>query len=65
MNFPKPYNMRQLRRLIGMIAFHKKLITNCLEITRPIFALHSSHKYSKKAMKWTKDADNVFREVMK
>ena len=36
-NFPKPLNMRQLRRLIGMIAFYKKFIPNCSEITRPNF----------------------------
>ena len=48
-NFFKPSNMRQLRRLIGMIAFYKKFIHNCSEITRPIFALLSPHKYSNKA----------------
>ena len=63
-NFPKPSNMRQLRRLIGMIAFYKKFISNCSEITRPIFALLSPHKYSKKAIEWTKDADDAFQEVL-
>ena len=64
-NFPKPSNMRQLRRLIGMIAFYKKFIASCSEITRPIFALLSPHKYSKKAIEWTKDADDAFQEVLK
>ena len=63
-NFPKPSNMRQLRDLIGMIAFYKKFIPNCSEITRPIFALLSPHKYSKKAIEWTKDADDAFQEVL-
>ena len=63
-NFPKPSNMRQLRRLIGMIAFYKKFIPNCSEITKPIFALLSPHKYSKKAIEWTKDADDAFQEVL-
>ena len=63
-NFPKPSNMRQLRRLIGMIAFYKKFIPNCSEITRPIFSLLSPHKYSKKAIEWTKDADDAFQEVL-
>ena len=56
--------MRRLRRLIGMIAFYKKFIPNCSEITRPIFVLLSPHKYSKKAIEWTKDADNAFQEVL-
>ncbi len=63
-NFPKPSNMRQLRRLIGMIAFYKKFIPNCSEITRPNFALLSPHKYLKKAIKWTNDADDAFQEVL-
>ena len=63
-NFPKPSNMRQLRRLIGMIAFYKKFIPNCSEIARPILALLSPHKYSKKAIEWTKDADDAFQEVL-
>ena len=63
-NFPKPSNMRQLRRLIGMFAFYKKFIPNCSEITRPIFALLSPHKYLKKAIEWTKDADDAFQEVL-
>ena len=63
-NFPKSSNMRQLRRLIGMIAFYKKFIPNCSEITRPIFSLLSPHKYSKKAIEWTKDADDAFQEVL-
>ena len=62
-NFPKPSNTRQLQPLIDMIAFYKKFIPNCSEITRPIFALLSPHKYSKKAIEWTKDADDVFQEV--
>ena len=53
-NFPKPSNMRQLRRLIGMIAFYKKFIPDCSEIARPIFALLSPYKYSKKAIEWTR-----------
>ena len=57
--------MRQLRRLIGMIAFYKKFIPNCSEITRPIFALLLPHKYSKKAIEWTNDADDAFQELLK
>ena len=56
-SFPKPSNMRQLRRVIDVIAFYKKFILKCSEITRPILALLSSHKYSKKAIERTKDAD--------
>ena len=63
-NFPKPSNMRQLRRLIGMIAFYKKFIPNCSEIATPILALLSPHKYSKKAIEWTKDADDAFQGVL-
>ena len=63
-NFPTPSNMRQLRRLIGMIAFYKKFIPNCSEITRPIFALLLPDEYSKKAIEWTKDADDAFQEVL-
>ena len=63
-NFPKPSNMRQLRRLIGMIALYKKFIPNCSEITKPIFALLSPYKYSKKAIEWTKDADDAFQKVL-
>ena len=63
-NFPKPSNMRHLRRLIGMIAFYKKFILNCSEITRPIFALLSPHKYSKKSIELTKDAEDAFQEVL-
>ena len=40
-SFPEPFNMRQLQRLIDVIAFYKKFILNCSEITRPIFALLS------------------------
>ena len=49
-NFSKPSNMRHLQRFIGMIAFYKKFIINCSESTRPIFALLSPHKHSKKVV---------------
>ena len=63
-NFFKPSNMRQLRRLIDMNAFYKKFIPNYSEITRPIFALLSPHKYSKKTIEWTKDWDDAFQELL-
>ena len=47
-----------------MIAFYKKFIPNCSEIIRPIFALLPPHRYSKKAIEWTKDADDAFQEVL-
>ena len=62
-NFPTPSNMQQLQCLIGMIAFYKKFIPNRSKITRPIFALLSPHKYSK-AIEWTKDAEDVFQEIL-
>ena len=63
-NFPTPSNMRQLQCLNGIIVFYKTFIPNCSEITRPIFALLSPHKYSKKAIEWTKDAEDAFQEVL-
>ena len=55
--------MRQLRRrLFGVIAFYKKFISDGSKITRPNFALLSPHRYSKKSIKWTRDADDAFQE---
>ena len=64
MNFSKPYNRRQLQRLIDVIAFYKKFIFNCLEITRLIFALLLLHKYLIKEIEWTRDTDDAFLEVV-
>ena len=57
--------MRQLGRLIDMFAFTKSLfaiVQKSLDLY--IFALLSPYKCSKKAIEWTKNADDGFREVM-
>ena len=63
-NFPKPSNMRQLRRFVGIIAFSKKFIPKCAEIMRPIYALLSPQRYSKKAVLWNDEAEKAFHEII-
>ena len=63
-NFPKPSNMRQLRRFVRMIAFYKKFIPKCAEIMRPIYALLSPQHYSKKVVLWNDEAEKAFHEII-
>ena len=62
-NFPKPSNMRQLRRFVGMNAFYKKFSPKYVEIMRPIYALLSPQRYSKKAVLWNDEAEKAFHEI--
>ena len=56
--------MRQLRRFVGIIAFYKKFIPKCAKIMRPIYALLSPQRYSKKAVLWNDEAEKAFHEII-
>ena len=63
-NLPEFSNMRQLQRLISLIASYKKFIPNSLKITWLIFALLSPYEYTKQDIECTKDEDDAFQEVI-
>ena len=62
-DFPKPNNMRQLRRFLGMIAFHKRFIPHAADILAPLNRLLSPRHHSRKLVDWNEEALAVFDKI--
>ena len=52
---PPPTNVRELRRILGMVNFHHKLIPNCAKIIFPMTKLLRKSNNAK--FVWTPEAD--------
>lgn len=56
-DYPRPRNVTETRRLMGMIGWYRKFIPNFSSISAPITDLL---KKTTKTYKWTLEADNAF-----
>lgn len=59
--FPKPENIQQLRRFLGMINFYRRNLPKAAEVQAPLTAyLAKSKKNDKTPISWTTDAETAF-----
>lgn len=61
--FPKPENVQQLRRFLGMINYYRRNMPNAAEVQAPLNAyLVNSKKNDKTPIKWTSEAEAAFEK---
>ena len=60
-NFPKPSNVTELRRFLGLINFQRKFIQNCSSIAKPLSKLTGLPK--KTVLKWDDDMNIAFEKL--
>ena len=64
--FPKPENISQLRRFLGMINFYRRSLPKVAEIQSPLNKLlGNSKKNDKTPVSWTPDAEKAFQKYKK
>lgn len=62
--FPKPKNITELRRFLGMVNFYRRSLPKAAEIQKPLTALlHNAKKNDKTPIIWNKDLDTAFDKV--
>lgn len=60
-NFPKPKNVQELRRFLGMLNFYRRFISNASMNQTPLHAyLSNSKKHDKSPVSWTDGAIAAF-----
>lgn len=62
-DFPKPNDVTQMRRFLGMLNFYRNHIPKAVE-SQSILSryLHNAKKNDRTPIQWTPDADSAFRE---
>lgn len=64
--FPKPKNIQQLRRFLGLMNFYRKSLPDAAKFQEPLNAyLHDSRKNDKREIPWTTQADEAFEKCRK
>lgn len=60
-NFPKPTNVNEIRRFLGLINFQRKFIPNCSSLCKPLSELTGENR--RKKIEWTVERDEAFKEL--
>lgn len=58
MNYKKPENVKQLRRLVGLITWYRRFIPNAAELMKPLTDLIEKDNHRK--IDWTSEAEEAF-----
>lgn len=65
-DYPKPRNIEELRRFLGMINYYRENIPNAATIQAPLHAyLHKTKKRDKTVIEWTENASQAFENCKK
>lgn len=60
-NFPKPSNVKELRRFLAMINFYRRFIPHAAETQVPLLQYQKGNKKNDKSpIKWSTEAENAF-----
>ena len=62
-NYPKPTNVTELRRFLGLINFQRKFIPRCAEISKPLTQLTGQSKKTK--IEWNAELDYAYERLKK
>ncbi|CAK8676854.1 unnamed protein product [Clavelina lepadiformis] len=62
-DFPKPTNMRDLRRFLGMINFYRRFIPKCSTLLAPLNKMIKPSQRGKKPIDWITEANEAFDKV--
>ena len=59
-NFPRPSNMKQLRRFLGMLNYYRRFIPAAAATLQPLNRMLSPRKYSRQTLRWNEEAEQAF-----
>ena len=64
-NFPRPRNLKQLQRFLGMINFYHRFLPNISNLLTPLYSLASSlhTQNQKKFDSWSEGCNNSFNKA--
>ena len=62
-SFPKPTNLRGLRRFLGMINYYRRFIPHCAATLRPLNQMLSPKKGKKTSLSWSEEAETAFTDI--
>ena len=62
-NFPRPSNMKQLRRFLGMLKYYRRFIPAAAATLQPLNRMLSSRKYSRQTLRWNEEAEEAFSAI--
>ena len=62
-NFPRPSNMKQLGRFLGMLNYYQRFIPAAAATLQHLNRMLSPPKYSRQALRWNEEAEEVFSAI--
>ena len=62
-SFPRPKNMKQLRRFLGMINFYRRFLKNAAATLDPLNKMLSPFKSSKRLLVWDRQSEAAFENA--
>ena len=62
-NFPRPGNMKQLRRFLGMLNYYRRFIPAAAATLQPLNRMLSPRKYSRQTLRWNEEAEQAFSAI--
>ena len=62
-NFPRPSNMKQLRRFLGMLNYYRRFIPAAAATLQPLNRMLSPRKYSRQTLRWNEEAEQAFSAI--
>ena len=62
-NFPRPSNIKQLRKFLGMLNYCRRFIPAAAATLQPLNRMLSPRKYSRKILRWNEEAEEAFSAI--
>ena len=62
-NFPRPSNMKQLRRFLGMLNYYRRFISAAAATLQPLNRMLSPRRYSGQTLCWNEKAEEAFSTI--
>lgn len=62
-DFPRPTTIRQLRRFLGLVNFHRRFVDRCAAITQPLTDMLRNNPRPSSSVPWSQSADAAFTEI--
>lgn len=64
-NFPRPKDLKQLQRFLGMINFYHRFVPNLAQILQPLheFSTYLNKSKNKKFTEWSKECEDSFENA--